>query len=68
MDIAGTMVITNDGGAWDGTWTGWIEADNFHVLEGELLGSGDYEGLVYRATWEYYDWPAEVTGVIEPLP
>ena len=68
MYIAGTIVITNEGGVWEGTWTGSIAADGRHVVEGELIGTADYEGLAYRARWEYYDWPATVTGTIELAP
>jgi hypothetical protein len=68
MDIAGTFWLENVGGAWEGDWTGVIEDDVLHIIDGVMTGSGDYEGLVYRAKWEYYDWPATVIGTIEPAP
>ena len=65
-DLAGTFWLENDGGSWEGDWTGVIEPDGLHIIEGTMVGSGGYKGLVYRATWEYYDWPATVSGTIEP--
>ena len=67
-EMAGMYRLENDGGAWEGEWTGFIDG-GFHYLEGEMIGSGDYEGLVYRATWEYYD-TADLTavGTIAPSP
>ena len=67
--IAGTWRLENDGGVWDGDWTGVIESDGLHSIEGAMAGSRGYDGLVYRATWEYYnDGDITAGGVIEPAP
>ena len=44
----GTMKFTNDGGTWEGDWSGASEAKvdgNIYVLA-KLTGTGDYEGLI----------------------
>jgi hypothetical protein len=52
-----------------GEWVGVIENDGLHIIEGVIAGSGDYEGLVYRATWDFYELvDVTVTGTIEPAP
>jgi hypothetical protein len=66
--MAGGISLENEGGIWVGEWTGVIEVDRLHVIRGVMQGFGGYEGLVFRATWEYYDWPAIATGTIEPAP
>lgn len=43
----GQFHIENEGGAWDGYWTGNEAQDG---LTATLVGSGDYEGLVSRWT------------------
>lgn len=63
----GTMVLTNTGGTWRGDWTGEVTADGNHVVEGVLIGEGDYDGLRYIARWEGYSYPWDVTGTIEPV-
>lgn len=64
-EMTGTLVIENDGGRWAGEWTGIIEGSGLHVVDGVLVGSGDYEGLQFTGRWEFVDWPATVTGTIE---
>ena len=43
----GTMVVTNDGGTWEGEWVGSIHSDGAHTTYGTLTGAGDYTGLRY---------------------
>jgi hypothetical protein len=43
----GTAVLSNQGGSWDGSWTGGIAAGgNVHHVHQVARGTGDYEGLV----------------------
>ena len=46
-DMWGTMVVTNDGGTWEGEWVGSIHSDGAHTTYGTLTGAGDYAGLRY---------------------
>ena len=46
-DMWGTMVLTNDGGTWEGEWVGSIHSDGTHTTYGPLTGTGDYAGLSY---------------------
>ncbi len=64
--MAGTAAIENEYGAWSGDWTGTIDDTGLHVANGVLEGSGQYDGQQFTATWEWVDWPATVTGTIEP--
>jgi hypothetical protein len=64
--MVGAIVIENEGGSWTGDWTGVIEGGGLHVVNGVLVGSGDYEGLQFSGRWEWVDWPGTVTGTIEP--
>ena len=67
VEMRGRFALENGGGAWDGEWVGVIEDDGLHIIEGVIAGSGDYEGLVYRATWGFYELvDVTVTGTIEP--
>jgi len=48
--ISGTVVISNEGGTWEGTLSGtstWTTTNpaHMHVLDGVFLGTGNYEGL-----------------------
>ncbi|WP_062467548.1 hypothetical protein [Demequina maris] len=66
------VVLTNDGGTWEGTVEGTAteEGDEgalFHEFDAEMLGTGDYDGLRYTAHWEGYDWPWELTGTIDEV-
>jgi hypothetical protein len=70
-DCWGTLTIENDGGTWDGTFTGtttWSlsEPDHVHVIDPTFVGTGDYDGLRYVMVAEGTDYPWAVTGRIEP--
>lgn len=67
-EMWGSFVLTNDGGTWRGDWTGEIDSESFHVVDGVLLGEGDYDGLQYDTRWEGVIYPWDVTGTIEPVP
>jgi hypothetical protein len=41
----GTLHIENEGGYWDGTWTGERDEQGFAYLRGVAHGHGGYEGL-----------------------
>ena len=67
----GTSVVTNDGGTWEGTFTGtttWSTAAPAHVHHFDLvfIGTGDYEGLEFLAEMDGTDYPWDVTGQVEP--
>ena len=64
----GTIASTNDDGTWEGNWVGQITSDSNHIMEGVLIGSGNYEGLQYRVRWEGVTEPLTITGTIEPIP
>ena len=69
VEITGAWILANSGGGWEGDWTGVIEDDGLHNLEGVMIGSGGYQGLVYRVKWEYYDLTdITATGTIAPAP
>ncbi len=45
----GSGTLTNDGGAWQETWQGTVEAGyTTHRMTGVAVGSGGYAGLEYR--------------------
>jgi hypothetical protein len=57
----GTFKFTNDGGTWEGDWSGAGEAKvngNVYILT-TLTGSGEYEGLTAHLV---YVQPAESLG------
>ena len=69
--ISGTVVISNEGGTWEGTVSGtttWTITDtaHMHVVDGVYLGSGGYEGLRFVMTNEGTGFPFTSTGRIEP--
>ena len=69
--ISGTVVISNEGGTWEGPVTGtttWTLANpaHMHVMDAVYLGSGDYEGLRFVMTNEGTYSPYTTTGRIEP--
>lgn len=66
--MAGTFVLTNDGGTWEGDWAGEIASDSNHIAEAVLIGTEDYAGLQYRVRWEGVTEPLTITGAIEPIP
>ena len=63
----GTIVLTNDGGTWQGDWSGEITPDGNHVIDGVLAGADDYDGLQYVLHVEGVSFPWDVTGTIEPV-
>ena len=69
--ISGTVVISNEGGTWEGTVSGtttWTLGEaHVHVMDAVYPGSGDYEGLRFVMTNEGVD-PSDLTttGRIEP--
>ncbi|MCB2176725.1 MAG: hypothetical protein KQH57_13010 [Actinomycetales bacterium] len=68
----GTRSVTNDGGSWQGTFTGtttWSSDSPIHVhnLDGVLRGEGDYAGLRYRLRIvDGADGPWQLVGEIGP--
>ena len=67
----GTSMITNEGGTWEGTFTGtttWSETEPAHVHHVELvfIGTGDYDGLRFVAEMDGTNYPWAVTGQVEP--
>jgi hypothetical protein len=67
----GTSVITNDGGTWQGTFTGTTtrsetEPAHVHHLDLVFIGTGDYDGLRFVAEMDGTDYPWDVTGQVEP--
>jgi hypothetical protein len=70
-EISGTVVISNEGGTWEGTaWgtTTWTltNQSHVHVMDGEYLGAGGYEGLRLLIHQEGIGFPWTSTGRIEP--
>jgi hypothetical protein len=67
----GTFELVNDGGSWDGTWTGVRNEDGSAYLQGVAQGHGGYEGLkvhlsAVRLSPDMFD-PFECTGyILEP--
>ena len=71
-ECRGTTLLTNDGGTWEGTFSGtttWSINNPAHVhdMDFVFVGTGEYEGLQFVATMEGTDWPWNVTGQIEPI-
>jgi hypothetical protein len=76
-DMWGTGTLTNDGGTWEGPWTGAIGRNGgVHYVLQTFVGTGDYEGLVWKSQThlesgpEYAepDLPLSVSiGWIEPV-
>lgn len=70
--ISGTVVISNEGGTWEGTMSGtttWTPPNpaHMHVMDAVYLGTGDYEGLRFVMTNEGTDTSHfTTTGRIEP--
>lgn len=69
-ECEGSSVITNDGGTWEGTFTGtttWSETEPAHVHHIELvfIGTGDYDGLRFVAEMDGTNYPWAVTGQVE---
>ena len=70
--ISGTVIISNEGGTWEGTMSGtttWTPPNpaHMHVMDAVYLGTGDYEGLRFVMTNEGTDTSHfTTTGRIEP--
>ncbi len=70
-DIWGTYVLVNDGGTWEGRWAGTVDKGyTTHRVEALLVGTGDYEGLLYRMSLvsDATDTGYDITGLIVPRP
>jgi hypothetical protein len=66
IGMEGTYTLTNDGGTWTGDWSGVIEDDGTHIVEGVMAGSGGYDGLQYVARWVFVDLSnVDASGTIE---
>lgn len=74
-DMWGRQTLTNDGGTWEGPWTGVIARDAHYTLQ-NLTGTGDYAGLVWKSQTHFETGPeysetdlplSVVTGWIEPV-
>jgi hypothetical protein len=67
----GTFHIENEGGNWDGTWTGKRDENGYSIIKGVAHGSGDYAGL--KGHWTFSRLspdpaaPFDITGwILEP--
>lgn len=65
----GTMRVENEGGYWEGTWTGVRDEQGFAYARAILHGHGDYEGLkahieATRLSPDYINDPFIFTGTI----
>ena len=70
-DIWGKYVLTNDGGTWEGYWAGTVDKGyTTHHVESLLVGTGDYDGLLYRLSLvtDATDTGYDLTGLIVPGP
>jgi hypothetical protein len=76
-DMWGTQTLTNDGGTWEGPWTGVIaRGRGAHYTLQNLTGTGDYAGLIWKSQTHFETGPeysetdlplSVVTGWIEPV-
>lgn len=69
--ITATVTLTNDDGAWEGTFEGtssWQagDADHLHDIDYTLTGTGDYDGLQYTFNLSGLAYPWDLTGTISP--
>ena len=51
----GTFVLTNDGGYWEGSWTGVRDENGFSYFHFVGHGGGGYDGLELRMSGERLD-------------
>ena len=66
-DLWGEYTVTNDGGAWQGEWIGFVDADGRHQISWWLRGSDDYEGLSYLGFGEQQpSGEVQVNGLVYP--
>ena len=66
--MRGTFLITNEGGTWEGTWTGVRDERGYSFFKYVGKGEGDYAGLQIRVDSERLDpdptFPYSWTGYI----
>lgn len=69
-DFWGVLTVWNEGGTWDGTFTGRIETSGDHWMDWVSAGSGAYDGLrlITRAVAGRDDSVWAVSNRIEPAP
>ena len=70
-DMWGAYVLSNDGGTWEGTFSGTVDAGNSNTrVESIHRGTGDYEGLLYRLSVvsDAAGTGFDLTGLIVPRP
>ena len=60
----GTSRLENDGGAWEGTWSGVLYPPDRDAEAGWFVGEGGYEGLTYYSLSTGADGAATVEGLI----
>jgi hypothetical protein len=68
-DIWGRYALAANGGAWEGYWAGTVdEGYTTHRVESLLVGTGDYEGFLYRLSVvsDGTDTGFDLTGFIVP--
>ena len=69
--LTAAVSITNDDGAWDGTFEGtssWQagDPDHLHDIDYSLTGTGEYDGLQYIFNLYGLAYPWDLTGTISP--
>ena len=63
----GEYSLTNDGGTWEGEWTGFVDLYGNHHIMSWLRGTGDYEGLSFLVSADQQpDGELDLTGLIYP--
>jgi len=70
-EIWGKYVLANDGGTWEGRWAGTVDKGyTTHRVETLLVGTGEYEGLLYRLSLvsDATDTGYDLTALIVPRP
>lgn len=70
-DIRGRYVLTNDVGTWAGNWAGTVDVGyTTHRVEALLVGTGEYEGLLYRLSLvsDATDAGYDLTGLVVSRP
>ena len=70
-DIWGNYTLANDDGTWEGYWAGTVdEGYTTHRVETLLVGTGVYDGLLYRLSLvsDATDTGYDLSGMIVPRP